>query len=157
MTLLTAVPYWLALTVVKKWTDRLPADERGNYRRYDNVGKVWSKVWLALTNSYPHIVGTDKLKAVQGPCLIVANHASWLDIPVLCTVLDGEFKFIAKGELVKVPLIGKQVSRLRVALASILPLLFLFKLGFSPSCCCSSLLSSPILCSLSLSLSLSLS
>lgn len=30
--------------------------------------------------------------------LIVANHASWLDIPVLCTAVDGPFKFIAKGE-----------------------------------------------------------
>ncbi|GMH77021.1 hypothetical protein TL16_g07264, partial [Triparma laevis f. inornata] len=42
--------------------------------------------------------------------LIVANHASWLDIPVLCTAVDGPFKFIAKGELTQVPLIGQQLT-----------------------------------------------
>jgi 1-acyl-sn-glycerol-3-phosphate acyltransferase len=33
-----------------------------------------------------------------------------VDIPVLCTVLDPVFKFIAKGELAKVPCIGTQLS-----------------------------------------------
>lgn len=42
--------------------------------------------------------------------MYVANHASWLDIPVICTVLNPVFKFIAKGELVKVPCIGHQLT-----------------------------------------------
>lgn len=33
-----------------------------------------------------------------------------VDIPVLCTVLNPVFKFIAKGELAKVPCIGTQLS-----------------------------------------------
>ena len=66
-----------------------------------------------MTNSYPTVSGN--LERVRkgnelGPCLYVANHASWLDIPVLCTVLDPVFKFIAKGELSKVPCIGTQLS-----------------------------------------------
>ena len=79
---------------------------------YDKTGKIWSKAWLSLTNSYPTSSGeVDFLReGGKGPCLYVANHASWLDIPVICTVLDPVFKFIAKGELSKVPCIGQQLS-----------------------------------------------
>mmetsp|Transcript_15146 Transcript_15146/g.30573 ORF Transcript_15146/g.30573 Transcript_15146/m.30573 type:complete len:451 (-) Transcript_15146:2726-4078(-) len=78
---------------------------------YDSTGKVWSRIWLALTLSTPTLSGdVDRLREGRGPCLYVANHASWLDIPVLCTVLDPVFKFIAKGELGKVPCIGQQLN-----------------------------------------------
>ena len=75
------------------------------------TGKIWAKSWLALTNSVPTYSGEmDALRQGQGPCLYVANHASWLDIPILCTVLDPVFKFIAKGELKNVPCIGQQLT-----------------------------------------------
>jgi 1-acyl-sn-glycerol-3-phosphate acyltransferase len=83
---------------------------------FDATGKVWAKVWLSLIGSYPTITGNVQQIHVskdneQGnpACLYVANHASWLDIPVLCTVLDPVFKFIAKGELAKVPCVGQQL------------------------------------------------
>ena len=74
---------------------------------YDSTGKIWAKVWLTLIDSFPTISGEPLMTG--RPCLYVANHASWLDIPVLCTVLDPVFKFIAKGELAKVPCIGHQL------------------------------------------------
>ena len=78
---------------------------------FDGTGKIWSKLWLSLSNSYPTITGeVEALRAGHGPCLYVANHASWLDIPVLCTVLDPVFKFIAKSELENVPCIGQQLK-----------------------------------------------
>ena len=79
---------------------------------YDKTGKIWAKAWLSLTDSYPTISGDiERLKEDNdlGACLFVANHASWLDIPVLCTILDPVFKFIAKGELKSVPCIGQQL------------------------------------------------
>ena len=79
---------------------------------YDKTGKIWAKVWLTLTDSYPSKSGDlERLKEDNklGACLFVANHASWLDIPVLCTILDPVFKFIAKGELKNVPCIGQQL------------------------------------------------
>mmetsp|Transcript_11204 Transcript_11204/g.26924 ORF Transcript_11204/g.26924 Transcript_11204/m.26924 type:complete len:350 (-) Transcript_11204:69-1118(-) len=102
-------PIWLlAMALMAK-----KGDNDVNKAEYDNTGKIWSKAWLAATNSYPTISGdVERLKAGNdlGACLFVANHASWLDIPVLCTVLDPVFKFIAKGELAKVPCIGHQLS-----------------------------------------------
>lgn len=78
---------------------------------YDKTGKLWARTWLTMTDSFPSFSGdVGRLKEGQGACLYVANHASWLDIPVLCTVLDPVFKFIAKGELRKVPCIGQQLE-----------------------------------------------
>ena len=95
---LTALPYYLGLTITKALTDNGALDDP-KLNTYDTVGKIWSKSWLAMTLSYPEIVNKAKADAVDGGCLIVANHASWLDIPVICTALDGPFKFIAKGEV----------------------------------------------------------
>lgn len=78
---------------------------------YDSTGKAWAKSWLTMTFSYPTFSGEfESIKNRDGPCLYVANHASWLDIPVLCTILEPVFKFIAKGELKGVPCIGTQLS-----------------------------------------------
>ena len=78
---------------------------------YDYTGKIWSRIWLSLANSYPTISGDlSSLEEGAGPYFYVANHASWLDIPILCTVLDPVFKFIAKGELLNTPCIGQQLS-----------------------------------------------
>ncbi|KAG7362761.1 1-acyl-sn-glycerol-3-phosphate acyltransferase [Nitzschia inconspicua] len=107
VSLLTGPPWMIAMNLVEK----LENDK--NRELFDMTGKIWAKSWLTMTNSYPTVSGN--LERVQkdnnlGPCLYVANHALWLDIPVLCTVLDPVFKFIAKGELSKVPCIGTQLS-----------------------------------------------
>jgi 1-acyl-sn-glycerol-3-phosphate acyltransferase len=104
-------PIWMAaMMIVNSINER---DEEWDPHRafYDSIGKIWAKTWLTMTNSYPTTSGdVERLKEGHGPCLYVANHASWLDIPVLCTVMDPVFKFIAKGELRKVPCIGQQLD-----------------------------------------------
>jgi 1-acyl-sn-glycerol-3-phosphate acyltransferase len=104
-------PIWMAaMGIVESILDSNPNldPHRGSF---DKTGKVWAHAWLRMTNSYPTFSGeTSLLRKETGPCLYVANHASWLDIPVLCTVLDPVFKFIAKGELQKVPCVGHQLT-----------------------------------------------
>jgi 1-acyl-sn-glycerol-3-phosphate acyltransferase len=83
-----------------------------SYNISDGLGKIWAKSFLALTASYPTFSGELELLRKgphNRPCLFVANHASWLDIPVLCTCTDQVFKFIAKGELGQLPCIGDQL------------------------------------------------
>lgn len=41
-----------------------------------------------------------------GPCVYVSNHLSWFDIPALLAVLPGSLRFVAKQELMRVPLFG---------------------------------------------------
>ena len=53
ISLLSSLPYYLGLTLTKAYLESLPEEERDNYRLYDDVGKAWSKGFLAATFSYP--------------------------------------------------------------------------------------------------------
>ena len=114
VTIVTAPIWAAAMWAVGAFCDANP-DFDPDRSLYDKTGKIWSKVWLSMNDSYPTLSGdTERLKVKEGEfqgesCLFVANHASWLDIPVLCTALAPVFKFIAKGELRDVPCIGQQL------------------------------------------------
>ncbi len=47
-----------------------------------------------------------------GPCVVVANHASYIDGIVLKALLPARFSFVIKKEVVKVPLVGLLLRRI---------------------------------------------
>lgn len=55
-------------------------------------------------------LGMDRLPA--GPCIVVANHASYLDGPLLFAVLPPRFGFVIKKEASRLPLAGMLMRRL---------------------------------------------
>lgn len=108
---LATCPFWLVAMKIVDAVNKSNPEMDPHKSIYDSTGKIWSKVWLSLSGCYPAITGNvDQISAERGPCLYVANHASWLDIPVLCTVLHPVFKFISKGELKNLPCIGDQLT-----------------------------------------------
>jgi 1-acyl-sn-glycerol-3-phosphate acyltransferase len=58
--------------------------------------------------------GLERLPA-QGPRIVVANHASYVDSVLLGAVLPPDFSFAAKRELADVPFIGAALRRLGIA------------------------------------------
>ncbi len=52
------------------------------------------------------------LQALPHPCIIVANHASYLDGVVLAACLPPEFGFVIKREMAGVPLAGTLLRRI---------------------------------------------
>ena len=48
----------------------------------------------------------------DGPCVVVANHASYVDGVVLKALLPARFSFVIKKEVVKVPLVGLLLKRI---------------------------------------------
>mmetsp|Transcript_19870 Transcript_19870/g.36511 ORF Transcript_19870/g.36511 Transcript_19870/m.36511 type:complete len:402 (-) Transcript_19870:165-1370(-) len=118
------MPFWLVSMGVLQWLgDNIEGFDE-NRAKFDYSGKVWCRTYLKWTDCYPEIAGdvarlqtstqtTQTTTTIEdnndGACLFVANHASFLDIAVLCCVLDPVFKFIAKDELKKLPGVGKQL------------------------------------------------
>lgn len=77
---------------------------------YDFTGKLWSRLNMWLGGCSPRVVsGLEHLPKEGEAALLVANHASWFDIPLLGQAIPNTFKFIASKPLGKLPLVGQQL------------------------------------------------
>jgi 1-acyl-sn-glycerol-3-phosphate acyltransferase len=52
------------------------------------------------------------LERLPEPCIVVANHSSYLDGVVLCATLPARFSFVIKREMAAVPLAGTLLRRI---------------------------------------------
>ncbi|MEN2992800.1 MAG: lysophospholipid acyltransferase family protein [Bacteroidia bacterium] len=52
----------------------------------------------------------------ERPCLLVANHRSYLDIPICYAILPPRVVFVGKAELARIPLFGWMYRRLHIVL-----------------------------------------
>ncbi|MHB1872689.1 MAG: lysophospholipid acyltransferase family protein [Steroidobacteraceae bacterium] len=69
-----------------------------------------ARLLLAVVGMRPAVRGLEHLPA--GQCVIVANHASYLDGPVFTAVLPARFGFVIKREMARVPLAGAFLKRI---------------------------------------------
>ena len=70
---------------------------------------VWAPGQIAIGLSRLVVVGREQVD-FRRPFFIVANHQSWLDIPLLFAAVPGPLHFIAKQELARVPFLGWYIS-----------------------------------------------
>ena len=71
--------------------------------------RVWAPGQIAIGLSRLGVVGRERLD-LRRPCFFVANHQSWLDIPVLFAAVPVPLHFIAKQELARVPFLGWYIA-----------------------------------------------
>ncbi len=76
---------------------------------YDRAGREWGRKLLRLNGLHPMLVGGEQIP--DGPCVFVANHVSWIDIWTLVALLPGRVRFLAKRELLLVPVFGWAMKR----------------------------------------------
>lgn len=110
--LLTIVtgPFWSLAMKLIEFGHNLNEDFDKDRALYDYTGKIWCRIWMTIAQSFPEISGIENVEiANESAVVFVANHCSWLDIQVICCAIDPVFKFIAKGDLTKIPLIGQQL------------------------------------------------
>jgi 1-acyl-sn-glycerol-3-phosphate acyltransferase len=103
--LLTVPPLWLLVLLA-------PAGPAA-----DRAARRWCRLILALSGCSLRLEGEEHL-AVSGPFVLAANHASYLDVVVLLAALPVGFRFVAKRELTRTPLVGaviRKVGHLTVA------------------------------------------
>lgn len=75
--------------------------------------RTWSAKLLDSFNITLDIHGQENLPE-NGPVVFVANHQGYGDIPVCCAALSTiQFGFVAKEELMKVPLYGEWIMNIR--------------------------------------------
>ncbi|RKX54535.1 MAG: hypothetical protein DRP50_04225 [Thermotoga sp.] len=76
----------------------------GAYKKYASkkLGE-WGRMTLRLTGSKVEVKGKDLLPK-EGPYLVVANHQSYMDIPLLCGYVNDGIGFLAKKELKRFPI-----------------------------------------------------
>jgi 1-acyl-sn-glycerol-3-phosphate acyltransferase len=76
---------------------------RGDWTR--RLARVWAQLilWSALIRV--KVEGADRVPA-GGPVVFMANHESWLDIPVLLVAIPGQVRFLAKSSLFSIPFLG---------------------------------------------------
>lgn len=66
---------------------------------------IWSWIFSSLTFIRYEFHGRENLRKGR-PYIYVSNHTSFLDLPGLRLLIPGEFRPIAKKELLKLPLFG---------------------------------------------------
>jgi len=78
-------------------------DPRG--RRQHQVARAWARMLLWGAGVRVHATGLERIKPGRN-YILISNHASYMDIPVLLAHLDVEVRFLAKKGLFKVPFLG---------------------------------------------------
>lgn len=76
------------------------AVDRGRWLSHQRIARWWSATLLDILNIELHVHG--RIQAGAG--LVVANHVSWLDIPLLSA--SGHTQFVAKSEIQNWPVAG---------------------------------------------------
>jgi 1-acyl-sn-glycerol-3-phosphate acyltransferase len=79
-------------------------------RRRRVVAGTVGRAFLRLTGIPFKVEGLERLP--NTPCVVVANHASYIDAIAIVAALPPEFAFVIKKEMVRVPLAGLLLRRL---------------------------------------------
>ena len=81
-----------------------------NLRRRRLMAGMFSRAFLTAAGIPFTVEGLNRLPRV--PCVVVANHASYIDGLVAAAALPPDFAFVIKKEMVRVPLAGLLLRRL---------------------------------------------
>lgn len=82
----------------------------GRITAVDWLTKIWAGLIIRTCGVRVDIRGIENLHGVAN-CVIVANHQSFFDIFASIACLPGDVRFVAKKELLKIPVIGYTLRR----------------------------------------------
>ncbi len=73
------------------------------------VARAWARSLLRIVGVKVHVEGLDRIRP-GGNYVFVANHVSYMDIPVVLANIPEEFLFLAKSGLFQIPLLGTHLK-----------------------------------------------
>ena len=74
------------------------------------MARLWARSLLKIAGVNVTIEGLGKIKPGK-PYVFVANHLSYMDTPVVLGNIPVQFRFMAKSELFKIPMLGTHLAR----------------------------------------------
>lgn len=96
------LPLWTALSVTAGLTAAVLTNDKNLFYRWQ---RGWARGLLKLCGIELQVEGQEHMKP-DGAYVIVANHASYMDIPALFASLPKLPQFMAKQELSRIPFLG---------------------------------------------------
>ena len=79
-------------------------------RTQHRVARAWARMLLRIAGARVRVEGLERL-VPDSSYVIVSNHLSFMDIPVILAHMPVEIRFLAKRSLFKVPFIGYHLRR----------------------------------------------
>ncbi len=70
------------------------------------IANLWARMLLWLTSTRVDVIGKENV-LMEKPQIFMANHQSDFDILIVLAYIPGQFRWIAKKELFKIPIFGK--------------------------------------------------
>lgn len=83
---------------------------RATRRCTDKIIHTWAQHLLRIVNVKPKIIGQKPTYHAHQPYIIMSNHASLYDIPIILATLPGSIRMIAKKELSYIPYFGSSLK-----------------------------------------------
>lgn len=79
-------------------------------RRQHRVAQAWARMLLRIACIRVKVTGGESL-ITNRPCVMVCNHLSYMDVPVLFAHLPLQFRILAKQGLFSIPFLGGHLKR----------------------------------------------
>src|SRR5688572_21400592 len=73
-------------------------------RRPDGLIRLWCRSVLRAADVRTQVEGLENLP--PGQFILICNHQSHFDVPVIFSSIDRHLRFVAKAELYKIPVFG---------------------------------------------------
>ncbi len=115
LTIIWFIYFWLILVALSGLMFRASnARKKGNYQLCEKITQRWVPWWanslLKLAGVKVVVHGKENLP--KEPCVFVANHQGYFDIPVVLTSLNKSYGLMSKKEVLKMPLIRTWMKNL---------------------------------------------
>lgn len=98
-----------ATVVYGAWSLAVSVVDATGSKQHD-IARRWARTLLAICGVRVRVAGLENL-LTEKPCVLVSNHLSYMDIPVIFSVLPIQFRILARKMLFKIPFLGWHLRR----------------------------------------------
>jgi 1-acyl-sn-glycerol-3-phosphate acyltransferase len=102
---------WTRIKGIKRFFIQISKGEEEAWRYGQKVFKVWTLFTVKFAGMKITVSGKENIPS--GTCVFMGNHQSILDIPVLKYATDINLDFVAKDDLLKIPVVRYWIPRLK--------------------------------------------